>query len=555
MTAAVPADEVTAVLEGKAEILFKKGAVFYNKVQELNRDLTVTAITCFARHHHLTEPKLLRRAEREGGGGVPGVRILEALGATGLRSVRFSREIPGELVSGITCNDMSEEAVEAMRRNIEHNGCGNITPSLGDACMLMMKEKGGFDVVDIDPYGTPAPFLDTAVQAVRPGGLLCVTATDLSVLAGNHIQACYGKYGGMPLKRVYCHEFALRLLLSCVDTHANRYSRYIEPLFSYKSDFYVRVFVRVLQSQREVQRTTSRRSYVYDCVGCKSFHLQKLGTHTAGTQQEAPGRGPPVGRTCEECGKEFYIGGPIWSDPMHSSVFLDQMLQHVRGEGGYLGTVKRMEGLLTLAAEELPHTPLYYELSTLSKTLHTTCPPLQAFRSAVLNAGYQVSLSHACPKSVKTNAPPLVIWDIMRAWARQNSVRVREDDPVQRAIMAKEPVIAVDFSLHEGAALKVGVIRFPPNPEPNWGPKARAGKRSRGENTDEVNQKKQKKKKKDRPHNPDLKQFPCRRFEEGQCDLGEGCRYSHPGKEEGRGQTQEVEVQIQTPEEEGQIGS
>eukprot|EP00116_Pleurobrachia_bachei_P011745 sb/3472007/ len=169
MTAAsVAADDVTAVLEGKAEILFKKDAVFYNKVQELNRDLTITAITCFARHHHLTDPKLQRWAEREGRDKVDGVRILEALGATGLRSVRFSKEIPEDLVSKITCNDMCEEAVISMKRNIEHNNCTNVTPSLEDACVLMMKNKGGFDVVDIDPYGTPAPFLDTAVQAIDP---------------------------------------------------------------------------------------------------------------------------------------------------------------------------------------------------------------------------------------------------------------------------------------------------------------------------------------------------------------------------------------------------
>ena len=39
------------------------------------------------------------------------------------------------------------------------------------------------DVVDLDPYGTAAPFIDAAVQSVNDTGLLCVTCTDLSVLA------------------------------------------------------------------------------------------------------------------------------------------------------------------------------------------------------------------------------------------------------------------------------------------------------------------------------------------------------------------------------------
>lgn len=42
------------------------------------------------------------------------------------------------------------------------------------------QNQGGYDAVDLDPYGTPAQFLDTAVQAVSEGGLLMVTATDMA---------------------------------------------------------------------------------------------------------------------------------------------------------------------------------------------------------------------------------------------------------------------------------------------------------------------------------------------------------------------------------------
>lgn len=63
-------------------------------------------------------------------------------------------------------------------------------------------EKLRVDVVDLDPYGTAAPFIDPAVQCINDGGLtystmsrrnvinivyntglLCVTCTDLAVLA------------------------------------------------------------------------------------------------------------------------------------------------------------------------------------------------------------------------------------------------------------------------------------------------------------------------------------------------------------------------------------
>lgn len=31
-------------------------------------------------------------------------------------------------------------------------------------------EREPFDVIDLDPYGSPSPFLDSAVQAVSEGG-------------------------------------------------------------------------------------------------------------------------------------------------------------------------------------------------------------------------------------------------------------------------------------------------------------------------------------------------------------------------------------------------
>lgn len=52
--------------------------------------------------------------------------------------------------------------------------------------MYQHREKFRFDMIDLDPYGTAAPFLDAAVQSVNDGGLLCVTCTDLAVLAGTN---------------------------------------------------------------------------------------------------------------------------------------------------------------------------------------------------------------------------------------------------------------------------------------------------------------------------------------------------------------------------------
>lgn len=47
-------------------------------------------------------------------------------------------------------------------------------------------KENQFDVIDLDPYGSCSIFIDSAVQAIKDGGLMLVTCTDLAVLCGNH---------------------------------------------------------------------------------------------------------------------------------------------------------------------------------------------------------------------------------------------------------------------------------------------------------------------------------------------------------------------------------
>ena len=63
--------------------------------------------------------------------------------------------------------------VEAMRRNVEFCGgaaADKVAPSVGDARVVMMQQPAAFDAVDLDPYGSPAQLLDSAVQASARGG-------------------------------------------------------------------------------------------------------------------------------------------------------------------------------------------------------------------------------------------------------------------------------------------------------------------------------------------------------------------------------------------------
>lgn len=71
----------------------------------------------------------------------------------------------------------------------------------------------------------------------------------------------FGKYNGMPLKGMFPHEMALRLVLNTLQTSAGRYRRYIVPLMSCSIDFYLRVFVRVFTSPAEVKKAARYTIY------------------------------------------------------------------------------------------------------------------------------------------------------------------------------------------------------------------------------------------------------------------------------------------------------
>ncbi|XP_067630102.1 tRNA (guanine(26)-N(2))-dimethyltransferase-like isoform X3 [Eurosta solidaginis] len=205
-----------------------------------------------------------------------GLRILEALATTGLRSLRYAKEVAG--VREIVANDLSKVAVDSISVNMRHNGVEHlIVPSEGYAMTLMYLSTSyekRFDVIDLDPYGCPNRFLDGAIQSLTSGGLLLVTATDMAVLAGNTPEACYAKCSSVPLRMKCCHEMGLRILLHCIETHANRYGKYIEPLLSISADVYIRVFVRVHSSQAKCKYSMRKATTpAKEPVSCQRFSL------------------------------------------------------------------------------------------------------------------------------------------------------------------------------------------------------------------------------------------------------------------------------------------
>ena len=209
-SSSAPAAASTSVTEGAATIYFpSENGVFYNPPQVPNRDLSVLVLHEFAKAWEQegiekaakAKAKAKASAERkaaqaqeanegevdgapsakpavddaaasaEGGDAQPKkLRVLDAMTASGLRAIRYSLEVPQ--VSQVVANDLEPAALEALRENLRRNGLTEerVVPNLGDAVSVMHRSKPPegerFEVIELDPYGTAAPFLDSAMQSV-----------------------------------------------------------------------------------------------------------------------------------------------------------------------------------------------------------------------------------------------------------------------------------------------------------------------------------------------------------------------------------------------------
>jgi tRNA (guanine26-N2/guanine27-N2)-dimethyltransferase len=401
----------------------------------------------------------------------PTFTILDALSATGLRALRYSQEIP--FTTLVTANDLLPDATKTIKMNMKHNKLEDkIEAVTGNALTHMYsvahgeskegnnpaKPRTKYDVIDLDPYGTAAPFLDAAVQSVREdGGLLCVTCTDAGVWASNgYPEKAYSLYGGIPIKGMHSHEGGLRLILHAIASSAARYGLAMEPLLSLSIDFYARVFVRIHKSPADVKFLAGKTMVVYNCDnGCGAWTTQMLAKNKLAPNKSGKGYfwkhvfgiAPTVGENCSHCGMKTHMAGPMYAGPLHSPKFIKKILDGLPGlSKATYQTYDRIEGMLTVALEEnlptleedpnsptattksnrydpaaIDHFPFFFIPSALAKVIHCVTPHENALRGALRHLGYRVTRSHTKGGTIKTDAPWDVIWEVMREWEKQKA--------------------------------------------------------------------------------------------------------------------------------------
>ncbi|AET39359.1 tRNA (guanine26-N2)-dimethyltransferase Ecym_4296 [Eremothecium cymbalariae DBVPG len=531
---AINLSDFNVVTEGKAQILFpEKETVFYNPVQQFNRDLSITCIKAWDNLYGTTNDgnstkasytnnkrsfdgiesgSTKKRRITDGAGndgaiksnsppGLPYMRILEALSATGLRAIRYAHEIPN--AKQIVANDLLADAVESIKRNVQFNDVSNIvTPNKDDANVLMYRTKsegGKFHVIDLDPYGTATPFIDSSMQCIEDGGLMLVTCTDLSVLAGNgYPEKCFALYGGVNMAgHDATHESAIRLVLNLLGSSAAKYKKSIEPLLSLSIDFYIRVFIRVRTSPTEVKNLQNNTMTGYMCSGCGSYHTQRLGKQSERVSKKGKAfikyslaQGPPVDRNCKYCRAVHHVVGPMYAGTLHNQQFLDEVLRINREEHNdeVYGTRKRIEGMLTLAKNEL-NVPFYFSPNSLSSILKFQVPPLKTIVAGLGSLGYTSSLTHAKASSLKTDAPWDAVWYVMKKYCLDNDLvdinkmntngrgyKILTNDQICGSEHMWDEKLSFDPNEQSGKVeklRKLKMVRYQENPTKNWGPKAK----------------------------------------------------------------------------------
>jgi tRNA (guanine26-N2/guanine27-N2)-dimethyltransferase len=326
------------IQEGKIKLWIHPGriydaSVFYNPEMELSRDISVSCIQTFQKQSKLK------------------LNICDALSGTGIRGLRYAKEISG--IKKVIINDKNPKAFSLIKKNIKENKLSRkCSARKGDANVLL--HENVFNVIDIDPFGSPNIFLDSAARSIWHKGFLCVTATDTAPLSGTYPKACFRKYGIFSKKTEYYSELGMRILISYIILTLARRDRAFIPVFSHATRHYFRVFGKI-------------------------GHLGEI----------------------DKLLKEFKMVdgiGPIYLGKIKDKKFCKDVLKDLQKRDFKMRIQE--EKLLNSIANEIG-VPFYYDLHKLKKK---QLPKIDNVIKKLKKKGFKASRTHFCPTGIKTNA-------------------------------------------------------------------------------------------------------------------------------------------------------
>ncbi|WP_406661537.1 tRNA (guanine(10)-N(2))-dimethyltransferase [Methanolobus sp. ZRKC3] len=371
---------IRTVKEGETEILvpvhvegvsFPPSAapVFYNPVMELNRDISVAATSVFVK-------RLSEKYERE----ISDITYVDALSASGIRGLRIANEVG----VSTTLNDWSEEAYNLILDNIDNLNLENAKGSCKNANLLLYESR--YNIVDLDPFGTPAPFLAAAARSAV--NMLEVTATDTAPLCGAHLNSGIRKYAAIPFNNEYHSEMGVRILLGKVARELSVHDKAMTPLLSHATRHYVRSYLEINKGAKRADKMLQQLGYISHCPVC-------------GHRETHPGIVAHIQKSCSMCDSDTMTAGPLWLGQLHDPGFCQEVIEEI--EGRELGTREHAIKIIELCMNEL-NIPTFYDQHLICKKLGLSASLINVLVDALKDNGFAASRTHFSGTSFKTDA-------------------------------------------------------------------------------------------------------------------------------------------------------
>lgn len=346
------------------------GAGFYNPAMALTRDLTV----------------LVARTIEPAGR----TSFLDGLAATGVRGLRVANEAEGWTV---TLNDRARRTAKLAEANIDRLDLGEqVVARRRDVNALLA--EGSWAFVEIDPYGSPAPYLSLAVRAVEDGGLLALTATDTTALHGVKAKPARRRYLAEPPPRDApgWKAAASRLLVGAIVREAARFDRAATPVLVHHHQHAIRAYVRIEQGARAADAALDDLERFVLCNACHGW-----------------------GRERCPCG-EGTASGPYATGPLSERALVEALAKQV--PTATLAQPGAVATLLERLAREAKLGPFYLDIDRAVRARGLGGPPARAdLRAALADRGIETARTHYGPNTLAYAGDPAAVLEVLDAEA------------------------------------------------------------------------------------------------------------------------------------------
>ncbi|MCK5642652.1 MAG: hypothetical protein KAJ19_17725, partial [Gammaproteobacteria bacterium] len=396
----------------------KSGPAFYNRAMASHRDLALAVVSVLARSH------------RPGGVGGPPFKVLDGLASSGVRGLRMARRIARG--SRVLINDVNPAAARVILDNcarlagppvdgdppddggrpagrFDLDGV-EVTVSSRDVRALLLEER--LNYIDIDPYGSPAPFFEIALGALHKGGVAGFTATDTATLCGVYPRTSLRRYGARSARSDFCHETGARILAGCAVRRAAALDVAVRPVLVQSSDHFMRVYLRKVGGATEADALLENIGHV-EMDPSSGWYLTRSSAeypHAAAAGDDGRARLPDGAARTGHRGNRT-VAGPLWLGPLHDPDLVGSLTEETGSlsPGGddaerYDRRLERMKRWLEVAREEASMPPFFYSVDRLCSVLRLSPPRMSALRGAFIAAGHRFTSSTFSPVGFRTDA-------------------------------------------------------------------------------------------------------------------------------------------------------